>query len=133
MNGSSQAFCLLAPYPEIDYLHIHLPTSAHADSHQGHLNTSTGSLRAVPGSCSLLGPQLLEQPGRKEAEKGQEGEEEDEGEEKGEEKEGRRRGENKRQQKQTKLHPVMCGFRKMPKIPLIQVDFKQGQQGKLPA
>lgn len=76
-----------------------------------------GSLRAVPGSCSSLGPQLLEQPGKKKEEEGRGGE---------------GRGENKTKPKQTKMYPVMCGFRNMPKIPLIQAHFKQGHQGEFP-
>ena len=57
----------------------------------------------------------------------------EEQEEKGEEEEKEEEGEKTTENKHKQMHPVMCGFRKMPKIPLIPVHFRQGQQGKLPA
>lgn len=56
LSGSSQALCLLAPYPEVGYLHIHLLLSAPAPSYQGRRawpgleHQPAGPLRAVPGS-----------------------------------------------------------------------------------
>ena len=71
LSGSSWVLCLLAPYPEVSYSHIHLPSPLKltlvmegglclALEHQ-----PAGSLRAVPGSCSSLGPRLLEQSKKK--------------------------------------------------------------------
>ena len=109
LSGSSWVLCLLAPYPEVSYSHIHLPSPLKltlvmegglclALEHQ-----PAGSLRAVPGSCSSLGPRLLEQSKKKK--------------------------ENNNQKNAS--HYVWV--QKMPKIPLIQVHFKQRQQRKPPA
>lgn len=61
LSGSSRALCLLVPYPEVEYLHRHLPLSAQAPPSPGRRagpgigHRTSDSVRAVPGSVDHWG------------------------------------------------------------------------------